>query len=84
MQGLLDNVETSIAKFPAEILERKYSKPILFIGGADSQYINPKDLPRIQESFPQARLEFVANAGHLVHVQKPMEFLDLVVKFLNR
>ncbi|XP_055705842.1 protein ABHD11-like isoform X2 [Phlebotomus papatasi] len=84
VQGLLDNVETSIAKFPAEILERKYSKPILFIGGADSQYINPKDLPRIQESFPQARLEFVANAGHLVHVQKPMEFLDLVVNFLNR
>ncbi|XP_059622851.1 protein ABHD11 [Phlebotomus argentipes] len=83
IQGLLDNVETSIAQFPAEMLEGKFAGPTLFIGGADSQYINPKDLPRIQQSFPQARLEFVANAGHLVHVQKPNEFLDLVTNFLN-
>uniref|UniRef100_A0A1B0CUN3 sn-1-specific diacylglycerol lipase ABHD11 n=1 Tax=Lutzomyia longipalpis TaxID=7200 RepID=A0A1B0CUN3_LUTLO len=84
IEGLLANIEASISRFPEEMLQKKYTGPVLFIGGADSPYINPKDLPRMQESFPQARLEFIANAGHLVHVQKPLEFLDLVVNFLNR
>ncbi|GAB0098925.1 alpha/beta hydrolase domain-containing protein 11 [Sergentomyia squamirostris] len=84
IDGLLQNVERSIARFPEEMLQKRFSNPIMFIGGADSQYINPADLPKMREIFPQVELEFVANAGHLVHVQKPNEFLDLVTNFLNR
>ena len=34
--------------------------------------------------FPKAEFQYIEDAGHWVHAEKPAEFLDLVCEFLNR
>lgn len=61
-----------------------FSKPTLFIRGANSRYIKPeKDMELIGKLFPAARLESIAGAGHWVHAEKPQELFDLVVNFIG-
>jgi esterase len=64
--------------------EGAFSKPSLFIRGANSRYIQPeKDLDRILELFPAATLETIEGAGHWVHAEKPQELFNHVVRFLG-
>ena len=37
----------------------------------------------IKESFPLSEFAPVAEAGHWVHVEKPIKFLEIVTKFLK-
>lgn len=37
----------------------------------------------ILKLFPKSEFKYVEDAGHWVHSEKPVEFLDLVCKFLN-
>ncbi|RDC66261.1 alpha/beta fold hydrolase [Adhaeribacter pallidiroseus] len=60
-----------------------FIKPTLFIKGEKSRYIQEKDLPAIQQLFPQAQVETVANAGHWVHAEAPEKFYQLVVDFIK-
>lgn len=59
-----------------------FNKPTLFIKGEKSRYIQDKDIPSIQNLFPQAKIETVANAGHWVHAEAPEKFYQLVVDFI--
>jgi pimeloyl-ACP methyl ester carboxylesterase len=43
----------------------------------------PEDHSAIKEMFPKARIEAIAGAEHWVHSQKPKEFLQLAVNFIN-
>jgi esterase len=60
-----------------------FTKPVLFIRGGKSSYINPEDEPRMRELFPQLQLQTIAEAGHWVHGDQPEEFLRLVLNFLQ-
>ncbi len=60
-----------------------FNKPTLFIKGEKSRYIQEKDIPAIQQLFPQAQLETIANAGHWVHAEAPENFYQLVVDFIS-
>lgn len=104
VHALHENFKQHIATFPADLLDKTFDGPTLFIGGSKSDYIRqfnvwifcrlnsiislffstrrPKDLPKIQKLFPNVRLEFL-DCGHLVHVEKPHEFLTLVLDFVN-
>ncbi|WP_430613977.1 alpha/beta fold hydrolase [Flavobacterium sp. JP2137] len=59
-----------------------YQGPVLFIRGGRSNYIQDGDLPLILQHFPQATLMTIADAGHWVHAEKPMEFQNAVEQFL--
>jgi esterase len=58
--------------------------PILFIRGENSEYIKEKDVELIKKVFPEAEIKTVEGAGHWVHSEKPMEFLKVVVEFLEQ
>lgn len=60
-----------------------FDKPTLFIKGAHSRYIQEKDTAGIQQLFPQAQIETIADAGHWVHAQAPEKFYQLVVNFIE-
>jgi esterase len=60
-----------------------FNKPTLFIKGEKSRYIQEKDIPAIQQLFPQVQLETIANAGHWVHAEAPEKFYQLVVDFIK-
>ncbi|MGC9942843.1 MAG: alpha/beta fold hydrolase [Verrucomicrobiota bacterium] len=59
-----------------------FTKPVLFIRGGNSSYLNPEDEPLVRQLFPLAEIKTVAEAGHWVHGEKPEEFLALALAFL--
>ncbi|XP_021361445.1 protein ABHD11-like isoform X2 [Mizuhopecten yessoensis] len=61
---------------------QQFTRPTLFVGGQNSNYILSSDIPRIQELFPKAVVKHIDNAGHWVHAENPHEFLKVVKTFL--
>ena len=59
-----------------------YEGPTLFLKGANSDYIDPQELPHYQTFFPGAQLTTIQEAGHWVHAEQPVEFVDEVRTFL--
>jgi len=79
-------------KMNLEVLNRDYNNIItptiptwpvevetLFVRGGDSHYILDEDWEMIIESFPEATLETVANAGHWVQAQQPKKLLEILL-----
>lgn len=80
-------------KMNLEVLNRDYNNIVvptyptwpvevetLFIRGEQSNYILDEDWDTILESFPNAVLETVANAGHWVQAQQPEQTLGLIMR----
>ena len=55
----------------------------LFIKGAKSGYITATTYEKVIDLFPNNELLEIADAGHWVHAEKPVEFTDGVLKFLR-
>lgn len=84
-------------KFNIDVLQRDYknvinevksdhsfNKPVLFIKGENSLYVQDKDIPLIEQLFPGYELESIADAGHWLHADKPKEFFEKVLAFITR
>lgn len=56
---------------------------VLFIKGGVSPYIRDEYWPTVQQLFPKAQLQVVDGAGHWLHAEKPTEFNQLVLSFLD-
>ncbi len=72
----------AIHGFPKELLTASYNGPTLFLTGANSDYVLPKDHDRIRRLFPKTRFESVSDAGHWLHAENPAGFLSAVEAFL--
>jgi pimeloyl-ACP methyl ester carboxylesterase len=59
-----------------------FEGPTLFIRGSKSRYILDEDIDHILEHFPNSRLTTIDGAGHWVHAEKPMEYLEVTKEFL--
>lgn len=57
--------------------------PTLFIAGTKSKYIQEPDLSLIHRIFTHATVEYIADAGHWLHAEKPAEFVAVVRDFLS-
>ncbi|MEE2025157.1 MULTISPECIES: alpha/beta fold hydrolase [Alkalimonas] len=60
-----------------------YTGPVLFIKGANSDYILPEHQGAIQALFPQAKAKIIHGAGHWLHAEKPAAFHKIVLDFLH-
>ncbi|XP_010852596.1 PREDICTED: alpha/beta hydrolase domain-containing protein 11 isoform X2 [Bison bison bison] len=69
-----------ILDFPAR--QETYSGPTLFLRGGNSQFLLPSHYPEIRRLFPRAQMQTVPNAGHLVHSDRPQDFMAAVQSFL--
>jgi pimeloyl-ACP methyl ester carboxylesterase len=58
--------------------------PALFVRGESDGIVSAEYLARYAALIPQARIETIAAAGHLPHVEQPRETLALVEQFLKR
>jgi esterase len=56
--------------------------PVLFIRGGRSDYITDEDVPYIHQYFPNAVFEKIPDAGHWVHAEQPVLFLEAISKIL--
>ena len=59
-----------------------YHGPTLFLAGGRSHYVQASHRPTIDQLFPAAEVETIAEAGHDIHTDAPLVFLDRVSAFL--
>ena len=64
------------------LAEGTYDGPVLFIKGANSDYILPEHQAATMRLFPHARIKTVQGAGHWVHSEKAETFRKLARDFL--
>lgn len=80
----LSAIEKNIEKIGEAITSQTpFDKPVLFIKGEKSDYINAGDETEIKKLFPQATFQTIAGTGHWVHADKPKEFIEAALSFLN-
>ncbi|RBY96863.1 alpha/beta hydrolase [Blastococcus sp. TF02-8] len=72
-----------LRRFPDPPPGATYDGPVLWIAGANSHYVLPRDRERMDELFPAARLVRIKNAGHWVHSEQPEIFLETLRRFLD-
>ncbi|ARC38596.2 alpha/beta hydrolase [Paracoccus yeei] len=61
----------------------RFDGPVLFLAGAQSTYCREPQVEAIRAFFPQARIRFMAGAGHWLHADRPAEVADAVADFLG-
>uniref|UniRef100_H3DFB4 sn-1-specific diacylglycerol lipase ABHD11 n=1 Tax=Tetraodon nigroviridis TaxID=99883 RepID=H3DFB4_TETNG len=70
-----------IMSFPS--FDSTYDGPTLFLGGASSAYISSDDYPEIQRLFPNADIQYIPDASHWIHADKPLDFISSISSFLQ-
>lgn len=60
-----------------------FTKPTLWIAGADSPYVQPEHSEPMRALFPTARKMVVKDAGHWVHADQPDVLVALLTAFLR-
>lgn len=63
--------------------DRSFDGPVLFIRGANSDYIRAEDQKQIRQLFPRAEITTLPKAGHWVHADAPEAFAEMVLAFLR-
>jgi pimeloyl-ACP methyl ester carboxylesterase len=62
--------------------DKPFEGDTLFVKGEKSDYINAANFSEIIDLFPNNQLTEIAAAGHWVNADKPLQFIDAVLKFL--
>jgi pimeloyl-ACP methyl ester carboxylesterase len=63
--------------------DKPFISPCLFVKGSDSDYVLEEDKEGINQVFTNCEIRSIPGANHWVHIDKPREFLDIVLEFLN-
>lgn len=61
----------------------KYTRPVLFIIGGNSEYVTPGHKEEIGARFNNAKAKVIQNAGHWLHAEKPAAFEKICTDFLS-
>jgi pimeloyl-ACP methyl ester carboxylesterase len=80
---LLERDLERLRGFPDPPPGARFDGPVLWIAGANSHYVLPRDRERMDELFPATRLVRIKNAGHWVHSEQPEIFLETLRRFLD-
>jgi pimeloyl-ACP methyl ester carboxylesterase len=84
---LLKEEVPSIGEFPytppppVSATSPQWMGPVLVLKGAQSKYVNRRNIPICEAFFPNCRVE-ILDAGHWVHAEKPAETVELVGQFI--
>jgi pimeloyl-ACP methyl ester carboxylesterase len=84
---LYDNLDEIIRGIDAHWFDDRLpinNYPVLFIKGANSNYILPEDFQAIRRIYPEAEIVEIPNAGHWLHAEQPQLFMDAVWSFLRK
>ena len=73
-----------LAGWPSDGLgDETYDGPVLWVGGARSDYISDEHAAEMDRRFPRNRRVLIKEAGHWVHSEQPEVFLQVVRRFLS-
>ncbi|CAI5757366.1 unnamed protein product [Candida verbasci] len=72
-----------ISSWPYDSKYVKYNGPTLFIRGSESPYVPDESLPAISQFFPNFEIRDI-KCGHWVTAEKPKEFMETLIEFIER
>lgn len=73
---------TDIMEFPDFPEGTRYDGPALFVAGQTSEYVRPAYHGAITRLFPRAEVVEIPGAGHWVHADNPVAFMEAIRPFL--
>jgi pimeloyl-ACP methyl ester carboxylesterase len=80
---LLGEHMSELAGWPGAALgDASYDGPVLWVGGANSDYIDDAHAAEMDRRFPRNRRVLIKGAGHWVHSEQPEVFLEVLRRFL--
>jgi len=79
---LLHESLPAIGSFP-EFDDEQFGGPVLWIAGANSDYVRDEYEPAMRELFPRETLTTIKDAGHWVHAEKPEVFSAVLRSFFT-
>ncbi|KAL1761810.1 Alpha/Beta hydrolase protein [Schizophyllum commune] len=79
---ILEEYTSNMGDFPYAPSERQWTGRTLFIRGTRSKYMNERNIPVVQQMFPNMQLSELP-AGHWVHSERPQEFRKLISQFIG-
>ncbi len=82
LPAIQSNIE-SISSFPDMGNDKQYDKPALFLGGENSHFVQPEYHGEIKKHFPNAEIELLPDAGHMLHIEQPEVVVDKIRQFIN-
>jgi len=56
---------------------------MLIISGREDKRMKPRHIRKINNLFPQVKVEIIQNAGHIVSYEKPEYFNNLIEAFIE-
>ncbi len=77
---LLRSELSTIAGFPEA--SGRFERPVLWIAGEHSDYVQPEHAAAMRELFPSTRLVTIKGSGHWVHSEQPEAFVSTLRAFL--
>ncbi len=81
---LLGDHMAGLTGWPRERLgDASYDGPVLWVGGADSDYIADEHAEEMDRRFPRNRRVLIKGAGHWVHSEQPEIFLEVLRRFVG-
>lgn len=80
--SLLGGVLADLGAWP-DLHTPPYEGPVLWVAGANSDYIQPKYAPAMRALFPRTTQFTIKNAGHWVHSEQPDIFVAALRRFLG-
>ncbi|KAI5962280.1 uncharacterized protein KGF55_003356 [Candida pseudojiufengensis] len=72
-----------IASWPYSSQDYRWTGPALFIRGTESKYIPDDIIPEISNFFPNFEIKDI-ESGHWVISEKPKEFMEVIVDYIER
>lgn len=81
----LDVLEAEMPKIVGwpDDLQGTFERPVLFLSGGDSDYVQDAHRADIRAFFPKARFAKIPGTGHWLHAEKPREVEASVRAFLD-
>ncbi len=62
---------------------KSYQEKMLIISGREDKRMKPRHIRKINNLFPQVKVEIIQNAGHIVSYEKPEYFNNLIEAFIE-
>ena len=82
VDAVTDFAKTALAEGD-RLGDASYDGPVLWIGGAGSDYVGDDHGAEMDRRFPRNRRVMVKGAGHWVHSEQPQSFLAVLQEFLG-
>ncbi len=80
VKALLNNLDEM--RRQTEINDKMKKLETMFVFGGNSPYFREKDKEFIKLNLPDAKIEIIPEAGHLIHFDKPNKLINTVLSFL--